>query len=58
MKKSERYSLALTAQLSGEKKNAWIPWASWEKQAGLYQGKHKSLGSDVELEAAVRRELC
>lgn len=30
-----------------EKKNGWIPWASREKQAGLYQGKYKSLGPDV-----------
>lgn len=38
---------AWLSQLSFPEKKAWIPWASQEKQAGLYQGKYKSLGPDV-----------
>lgn len=51
MKESERYSLAPITELGegGKKnqKNAWIPWASPEKQAGLRWGKYKSLGPRV-----------
>lgn len=44
MRENTRYSLVLTAQLAGGTKTHGF---LQEKQAGLYQGKYKSLGPDV-----------